>query len=299
MATGAKGTTSGAMTLVDGWCCDNDGGVSDAKLTHIDALPPTPIPKLAMAVDDVVDSAVAEEIYAYSTALGRPWGVYLTLHGRAGDPLHARLLPGSKAMDGQEVDIARRTVGQFWLERLASLLAPIEGQVHGFEVWVLVGDEGSKCDYHLDFAESYRLDDNHIATPIYSSCLHPSPLNVAPDACMEGGDFACHLDGLEHYRRHGHKYRMSSPAEAAEDWETSAGWVKLRYRHRRGVVFDGSLPHLSTPVRSLPENVKRLVVGINVYDHVAGEKVQDCPVHSQKQREDHMYTMLREDLFGE
>lgn len=146
MAESANGTANGAMTLVDGWCCETDGSVSDAKLTHIDALPPTPIPKLAMAVDEIVDASVAEAIYAYSTALGRPWGVYLTLHGRAGDAAHERLRAGSKAMADEEVEIARRAVTQFWLERLASLLAPIEEQVHGFEVWVLVGDEGSKCD---------------------------------------------------------------------------------------------------------------------------------------------------------
>lgn len=53
-----------------------------------------------------------------------------------------------------------------------------------------------------------------------------------------------------------------------------------QHRFQRACVFDGELPHLSTNITALPVSTKRVVIGINVFDHEIGPKVAIAPVHS-------------------
>ncbi|RHY02667.1 hypothetical protein DYB25_002215 [Aphanomyces astaci] len=54
------------------------------------------------------------------------------------------------------------------------------------------------------------------------------------------------------------------------------------YTHRQGVLIDGNMPHGSTPVTRLPPGVRRVVVGLNMFNHEIGPFAQAYPEHSAK-----------------
>ena len=113
--------------------------------------------------------------------------------------------------------------------------------------------------------------------------LAPSPLFPPPSRQvsplkpgeMAGGSFCANMQGLEHYRRFGYKGKTALathlqeqeqekkegqvPAAAAatattatslllQDMQQDPAWQEIRYKCNRGILHDGDMPHLSTPI---------------------------------------------------
>jgi hypothetical protein len=172
-------------------------------------------------------------------------------------------------------------------------------QAHGVAIWALAADEGSRVPYHLDYAEQIRYESNVIVPPALAGILHCTA------AVVEGGDYCAHLDGLEHYEKHGYKGAKIDKNDGSEDAnninilpvEEDPGWVQVPYKYNRMIWQSGHLPHLSTTVRRLStmDNAdkleskvgsrticppKRVIVGFNVFLHDVGPTVQRAPEHS-------------------
>ena len=110
-------------------------------------------------------------------------------------------------------------------------------------------------------------------------------LQITEDG-MVGGVFGVNTRGLEHYAHFGHHGVLAPAAEALdEDWAADTHWVKVDYQPCRAILFDGSLPHRATTTRALPVGLRRVVVGINVFDSSVGSTVARAPVHSQAYRD--------------
>jgi hypothetical protein len=173
-------------------------------------------------------------------------------------------------------------------------------RAHGVAIWALAADEGSHVPYHLDYAEQIRYESNVIVPPAMAGILHCTA------AVVEGGDYCAHLDGLEHYEKHGYKgAKINSKEGSAADAssisvlpvEEDPGWVQVPYKYNRMIWQSGHLPHLSTKVRRLSAvdtadkgesevdsrmigPPKRVIVGFNVFLHDVGPTVQRAPEHS-------------------
>ena len=61
----------------------------------------------------------------------------------------------------------------------------------------------------------------------------------------------------------------------------NGNWVTIKFKANRGIFMDGELPHLSTPVTSLPNQKKRVIIGINCFSAEVGECCQRAPEHSE------------------
>lgn len=174
-------------------------------------------------------------------------------------------------------------------------------QAHGVAIWALAADEGSRVPYHLDYAEQIRYESNVIVPPALAGILQCTA------AVVEGGDYCAHLDGLEHYEKHGYKGAKIDQKEGSTDASSinvlpvkeDPGWVQVPYKYNRMIWQSGHLPHLSTTVRRIstadtgdklestvgsrmacPPKPKRVIVGFNVFLHDVGPTVQQAPEHS-------------------
>jgi hypothetical protein len=172
-------------------------------------------------------------------------------------------------------------------------------QAHGVAIWALAADVGSRVPYHLDYAEQIRYESNIIVPPALAGVLQCS------SATVEGGEYCSHLDGLEHYEKHGYKGAKEEKKEGSADAssvsvlpvEEDLGWVQVPYKYNRMIWQSGHLPHLSTTVEristvdtadKLESEVgsrtacppKRVIVGFNVFLHDVGPTVQRAPEHS-------------------
>ena len=95
---------------------------------------------------------------------------------------------------------------------------------------------------------SHRYETNIIYPPIYAGVYHASPFR---QGAMAGGDFMVHLGGLQHYAEFGYKGALQSPGRLESDM-LAGDWTLFKYKCNRGILFDGELPHLATPIVSLP-----------------------------------------------
>jgi hypothetical protein len=102
---------------------------------------------------------------------------------------------------------------------------------------------------------------------------------------MSGGNFIANLGGLEHYKKYGYKGnffsslrtleylgfaeahqrveictktciilfvgRLASATALTEDIACSPDWITVPYKCNRGIIHDGDLPHMSTPITSI------------------------------------------------
>jgi hypothetical protein len=101
---------------------------------------------------------------------------------------------------------------------------------------------------------------------------------------MSGGNFIANLGGLEHYKKYGYKGdssslrtlgclwfaeahqrveictktcllltvgRLASATALTEDIACSPDWITVPYKCNRGIIYDGDLPHMSTPITSI------------------------------------------------
>ena len=103
---------------------------------------------------------------------------------------------------------------------------------------------------------------------------------------MTGGDFAVNMSGLEHYRVHGYKGKLSSADGVVDELKSSmaggaGNWNTVKYAYNRGIVHDGDFPHLSTPIIDLPGDKRRVILGLNCFPATVGECCMRAPEHSQ------------------
>jgi hypothetical protein len=164
-------------------------------------------------------------------------------------------------------------------------------QAHGVAIWALAADEGSRVPYHLDYAEQIRYESNVIVPPALAGILQCTA------AAVEGGKYCAHLDGLEHYEKHGYKGAKLDQKEGSAGAsrisvlpvEDDPGWVQVPYKYNRMIWQSGHLPHLSTTVERIESGEvgsrmtgrpKRVIVGVNLFLHDVGPTVQRAPEHS-------------------
>jgi hypothetical protein len=174
-----------------------------------------------------------------------------------------------------------------------------DDRIHGVQVWALPATKGSSVPYHLDYAEYIRYTHNVIVPPLYAGTVQCTP------HVLQGGTFAVHMGGLDHYRQHGYKGCLSSKLQNGDVEEmhlgdcggrveqgiSGKGWVSIPYRFNQGILHSGTLPHLSDKVLDIEgaeKGAKRVIIGFNVFGHGVGEWVQKCPEHS-----DHFRKMVR------
>ena len=248
-----------------------------------------------------VPAALARGIYQHTLAEGRSWGTYVTLAeatteeaddggSSSGEPRGGKARGGEA--EARERRLAAQLVRALWLGAggaAAELLAPERHRVHGFALWANAASQGEECAYHLDYAELHRRRQGILHPPILASTMHVTDFRSsgAAGGAMRGGEFGVNTQGLSHYLRFGHHgvLARADPAAFGRDWAGGDGWVKAGYRFRRAILFDGELPHCATPVEALPAaHLKRVVVGINVFDTDVGPHVAGAPVHSAAYR---------------
>ena len=170
--------------------------------------------------------------------------------------------------------LAAAAVHAFFRERCANLVANDWKDVHGVSVWVIASDVGDSVQYHIDYAEMLRFQTNVIYPPMYGATLH-----LTPTQDMLGGEYYANLAGLDHYREF--KYKCSLD-KFDLDGNDDGNWIKVPYRYNRGILCDGNLPHFSAPITSIPDGMKRVIVGFNVWNHEIGPIVEQYPEHSSK-----------------
>lgn len=96
---------------------------------------------------------------------------------------------------------------------------------------------------------------------------------------MEGGDFYANTRGLEHYKLFGYKGLLKSKEDLENDI-LNDDWVKIRYKRNRGTLHDGDFPHFSSPIRKIPNDKKRVILGLNFFSPSVGECCIRAPEHS-------------------
>lgn len=67
-----------------------------------------------------------------------------------------------------------------------------------------------------------------------------------------------------------------------EEARKEEGWEFVDYRTNRFVLMDGDLPHMSTPVQSLPDGKRRVILGINIFGHNVGCEAEQFPDHAER-----------------
>jgi len=231
-------------TMAGGHTADAANAVDERELTSAEAYddgftprscptagrllrqPASPTLPAGMTVmQGAVDPALALEAYEFTAALGQPWGTYLTSQGESA--------PGELALQriGAEPEVeslAARLLASFWRRGAAELCGADLEDVHGFSVWAVVGDVGFKTAYHLDYGEVFRHRTNVIRPPLHAATLQVSPV---PPGSFAGGCFGAHLDGLEHYEKHGYKNRRQPTGDLpTTDWDSCKRWAFAPYR---------------------------------------------------------------------
>ena len=172
-------------------------------------------------------------------------------------------------------------------------------KIHGTAVWCLQSDMTTEVEYHIDYAELYRYENNIIYPPIYAGTCHLSPLQ---DGDITGGDFMVNTNGLEHYRKFGYKGiktitfmnklslflniyiflgRLTSKEELENDIKNSCDWTTIKYKSNRSILHDGNFPHLSTKIQSINPLYKRVILGFNCFSNEISECNLRAPEHSQ------------------
>ena len=249
---------------------EEDGSVKDHDVEPIaDGWPGTQIvhlhpasPGAVRVVDEALPAALANDIYSFTLGLGRSWGTYVTLREATGDGTVDDSLaqvdnaaPVAGRGDAQLHSLATAIVRSVWLngEAASELLTPELHRVHGFALWAIMGELGDDCAYHLDYAELHRRRTSRLHTPLLASTVHVSDIDAARLGDMEGGLFGVNTGGLKHYLRFGHHCNLVKPGELERDFSADPDWVKVGYRFRRAILFDGLLPHCATPIEAMAE----------------------------------------------
>ncbi|KAF0709360.1 Aste57867_5950 [Aphanomyces stellatus] len=226
---------------------------------------PRACPGLFRVMENAVSKDLAAQLYA-SAVETRVWGVYILTTEIFDAKLTA--FPPTKD-DHERHTLALHAIRQFLVDSKA-LPSQDWTATHGVVVWVITSDVDDVVAYHMDYAEMFRYQTNVTYPPLYSGTLHVSPLH---DGDIQGGEFYAFTSGLDHYKTHGYKASLA-PVKNHDK--------VVSYRHCRGILVDGNFPHGSTVVTALPPETKRVVVGLNLFNHEIGPHAQAYPEHSRK-----------------
>ena len=156
----------------------------------------------------------------------------------------------------------------------------ISDEMHGCAVWCLSSGLTDSVEYHIDYAELYRYETDIICPPLLAGTIQVSPVHNEED--MKGGDFMVNTNGLNHYKKFGYKGKLSSVEDLSADL-SDPSWKTIRYRCNRGIIHDGTFPHLSTPITHLSPGLSRVIIGLNFFSRYPaelGECCQRAPEHS-------------------
>lgn len=74
--------------------------------------------------------------------------------------------------------------------------------------------------------------------------------------------------------------RLSTPEELESNISNSSSWSTVRFRHNRGIMMDGDLPHLSTKITRINDGHKRVIFGLNCFTVEPSESLSRAPEHS-------------------
>ena len=148
--------------------------------------------------------------------------------------------------------------------------------IHGTVVWSLSSGISNEVQYHIDYAELYRYENNNICPPLYAGTCQVSPLKTGE---IIGGDFMVNLQGLIHYKKFGYKAKLVT-RETLETDLSSSDWITIKYKENRGIIHDGDLPHLSTPIEYIDGSKKRVILGFNCFTETVGPCCERAPEHS-------------------
>ena len=230
----------------------------------------------------VLDDALCDEIYRYSTGNSLPsWGTYVLAHTLAGPGKEVPIRGFNAA--GREYFYGWHAARALLAERARAFIGDDWDRLDGIAVWALCSGPQNQVEYHIDYAERYRLESNITQPPLYAGTMHVSPV---AEGEMDGGDFWAHRDGLEHYRRWGYKGKHRPSRDGVQaDAAREDGWHRVPYRRNQGIVHDGDLPHLSTLVERIPAGKQRVILGFNAFTRGrAATTTRRAPEHSPQFR---------------
>ena len=224
---------------------------------------------------------------AYEYALSRnskPFGIYI----QTTDAQDVSLNPEELWEKGDhQRALALVVTRAFIFERGVPLLQKDIERIHGTAVWCLSSGISNAVEYHIDYAELYRYETNIIHPPLYAGTCHVSPIGTGE---MDGGSFCANMRGLDHYKQFGYKCRLAQEESESEsgsgstllekDMELDSAWQTVRYRENRGILHDGDLAHLSTPIKSIVPGKRRVIFGLNCFSEEMAECCIRAPEHS-------------------
>jgi len=279
-------------------------------------------PGLVSVVENVVPGDLASELYESAVDAGvwgeyinlRDIDALLGIASPAvaaetkGKPIYRRYL-------------AAAAVHAFFREKCAHEIASDwEEHVHGVSVWVIASGVGDSVRYHIDYAEMLRFQTNVMYPPMYGATLHLTPTSEMEGGAFyankEGLDhyrefgYKCPLekfagdldptddDGFDERgsdRCAGDNKTIESSSNNNNDGNgngngngnnaprgNSSNWIQIPYKYNQGTLCDGDLPHFSAPVRSIPDGLRRVIVGFNVCNHEVGPIAEAYPEHSAR-----------------
>lgn len=176
-----------------------------------------------------------------------------------------------------ELALGLVSVRSLIINKGSNLIGKDMSSIHGTVVWCLSSGLTNSVEYHIDYAELYRYETNIIHPPLYAGTCQLSPI---ADGSMAGGEFRANIGGINHYKKHGYKGKLVSPDELMGDINSSADWICIKYKHNRGILHDGDLPHLASPVSTIPEDKRRVILGFNCFTELVGQCCVRAPEHS-------------------
>jgi len=227
----------------------------------------------AAVFDKCLPEIWCSRAYIYSLERGKPWGVFISTKDALNNSIDPDVLWN---LHEYERSIALVTVRHHILGKCAEIVGKDIDYIHGTVVWSLSSGLSSEVQYHIDYAELYRYENNNICPPLYAGTCQVSPLESGE---IIGGNFMVNLGGLNHYRKFGYKAKLLSH-EALETDLNSPDWMTIKYKENRGIIHDGDLPHLSTPITYIDQSKRRVILGFNCFTDTVGPCCERAPEHS-------------------
>ena len=251
-------------------------------------------------VRNALPKALAIRAYEYTSKKKVPWGSYVHVKDLVQDDAKKLSPVEQKKTEDDEIENERRLAHDivealFFRDstsRPAKRFAKDASDAHGFAVWCLASTISKEVTYHLDYAEQYRMLTNIIWPPMIGTVCNITPIEHESQIDTV---LAINLDGIDHYAKYGHRLALASASALEADLRTnSKHWVRVPYRFNQAILFEGNLPHLSTKLTKIPSHLKRVIIGINVFDRRIGPTAAKCTIHSAAwRRAQRLYAMTK------